>query len=89
VVMVAPQPGQWIGPIARILGAVITNRLGARPARAFLAEVSKDDLLFLKELVETGTVTPVIDRTYPFDCIPEAIAYLESGAATGKVVITV
>jgi NADPH:quinone reductase-like Zn-dependent oxidoreductase len=89
VVMIAPQPGQWIGPVARILGAAITNRLGRKPARAFLAQVNRDDLLFLKELVEAGTVTPVIDRTYPFDRIPEAIGYLESGAATGKVVITV
>ena len=89
VVMIAPQPGQWIGPIARILGAAVTNRLGARPARTFLAQVNRDDLLALKHLVEAGAVTPVIDRTYPFDRIPEAIGYLESGAATGKVVITV
>jgi NADPH:quinone reductase-like Zn-dependent oxidoreductase len=89
VVMIAPQPGQWIGPVVRLAGAVITTRLGARPARAFLAQPSRDDLLVLKELVEAGTVTPVIDRTYPFDRIPEAIGYLESGAATGKVVITV
>ena len=89
VVMVAPQPGQWIGPVARILGAVITNRLGRRPARAFLAQANRDDLLALKGLIEAGTVTPIIDRTYAFDQIPEAIRYLESGAVRGKVVVTV
>jgi len=89
VVMIAPQPGQWIGPIVRIAGAFITNRLGRRPARAFLAEVSREDLLVLKELVEAGKVTPVIDRTYPFDQIPEGIRYMESGAVAGKVVVTV
>jgi NADPH:quinone reductase-like Zn-dependent oxidoreductase len=89
IVMVAPQPGQWIGPIARIAGAAITNRMGRRPARAFLAAVRRDDLLTLKELIEAGKLRPVIDRTYRFDEIPEAIRYLESGAAAGKVVITV
>ena len=89
VVMVAPQPGQWIGPVARIAGAVISNRLGRRPARAFLAQVNRDDLLALKELIEAGKVTPLIDRTYPFEQIPDAIRYVESGAVRGKVVITV
>jgi NADPH:quinone reductase-like Zn-dependent oxidoreductase len=89
IVMVAPQPGQWIGPIARIVGAVITTRLGSRPAAAYLADVKRDDLLALKELIETGKVKPVIDRTYRFDEIPEGIRYVESGAAAGKVVITV
>jgi NADPH:quinone reductase-like Zn-dependent oxidoreductase len=89
VVMVAPQPGQWIGPIARIAGAAITSRMGQRPAKAFLAGVRRDDLLALKELIETGKLRPVIDRTYRFDQIPEAIRYLESGAASGKVVIPV
>jgi NADPH:quinone reductase-like Zn-dependent oxidoreductase len=87
IVMVAPQPGQWIGPIARILGAVITTRLGAKPARAFLAQPNRDDLLVLKEFIEAGKVTPVIDRTYPFDQIPEAVRYVEAGHAQGKVVI--
>jgi NADPH:quinone reductase-like Zn-dependent oxidoreductase len=88
IVMVAPQPGQWIGPIIRILGAVITTRLGGKSARAFLAQANRDDLLALKELIEAGKVTPVIDRTYPFDLIPEAVGYVEAGHAQGKVVIT-
>lgn len=89
IVMVAPQPGQWIGPIARIAGSVITTRLGSRPAGAFLADVNRDDLLTLKELIEAGKIRPVIDRTYRFDQIPEGIRYVESGAAAGKVVVTV
>ena len=89
VVMVAPQPGQWIGPVTRLAGAVITTRLGARPARAFLASVSRDDLNVLKDLIEAGKITPVIDRSYPFEQIPEAIRYVEAGRVRGKVVITV
>jgi len=43
----------------------------------------------LKELIEAGKVTPVIDRTYPLGEAPEAIRYLEAGHARGKIVITV
>jgi NADPH:quinone reductase-like Zn-dependent oxidoreductase len=50
---------------------------------------NKEDLQFLKQLIEAGTLTPVIDRTYPLAEIPEAIRYLEEGHAQGKVVITV
>jgi NADPH:quinone reductase-like Zn-dependent oxidoreductase len=88
VVMVAPQPGQWIGPVVRVIGAVVTTRLGARPARAFLAEPSRDDLLVLKGLVEAGKIAPVIERTYSFEEIPDAIRHVEGGHARGKVVIT-
>jgi NADPH:quinone reductase-like Zn-dependent oxidoreductase len=50
---------------------------------------SRDDLNFLKELTEAGAVKPVIDRTYPLAQVPDAIRYLETGHARGKVVISV
>jgi NADPH:quinone reductase-like Zn-dependent oxidoreductase len=89
IVLVAPSPGQWIGPILRIVGATVTSRFGRQKVRPFLAPVSKENLLVLKELIEAGKVTPVIDRTYPFSQIPEAVRYLEQGQAGGKVVITI
>jgi NADPH:quinone reductase-like Zn-dependent oxidoreductase len=46
-------------------------------------------MLALKELIEAGKLTPVIDRTYPLSEAPKAIRYLEAGHARGKVVITV
>jgi NADPH:quinone reductase-like Zn-dependent oxidoreductase len=42
----------------------------------------------LKELIEAGKVTPVVDRTFPLSEVPQAIRFLESGQALGKVVIT-
>jgi NADPH:quinone reductase-like Zn-dependent oxidoreductase len=45
--------------------------------------------MVLKELIESGKLTPVIDRSYPLAEVPEAIRYLEEGHAQGKVVITV
>ena len=53
------------------------------------AKADKKDLLFIKELLETGKVVPVIDRTYKLHETAEAIRYLETSRARGKVVITV
>ena len=89
VVMVAPDPGQWIGPILRVAGAVLTSRMGAKPARAYLAPVNRENLTLLAEMMAAGTLSPVIDRTFPFERIPDAIRYVEEGNAQGKVVITV
>jgi NADPH:quinone reductase-like Zn-dependent oxidoreductase len=48
-----------------------------------------DRLRVVKQLIEAGKVTPVIDRTFPLSEVPEAIRYLESGQVRGKVVIIV
>ena len=53
------------------------------------AKANKKDLVMIKELLEAGKVTPVIDRMYPLCETPEAIRYLETGRARGKVIITV
>jgi NADPH:quinone reductase-like Zn-dependent oxidoreductase len=50
---------------------------------------AKAPLVALKEFIEAGKITPVIDRTYPLSEVPEAIRYLAGGNARGKVVITV
>jgi NADPH:quinone reductase-like Zn-dependent oxidoreductase len=55
----------------------------------FLAHQNKGDLAVLRDLLETGKLIPVIDRTYPLSEAAEAIGYLEQGHARGKVVITV
>jgi NADPH:quinone reductase-like Zn-dependent oxidoreductase len=57
--------------------------------RAFVASANKEDLETLTGLIEAGKVTPVIDRSYEFSQIPEALRYLEEGHTQGKVVITV
>ena len=49
----------------------------------------KNQMAVLKDLLEPGKITPIIDRTYPLAEVPEAIGYLEEGHARGKVIITV
>jgi NADPH:quinone reductase-like Zn-dependent oxidoreductase len=67
---------------------VLSPFVGQRLA-PFEAKQSSQDLKTLKELIEAGELSPVIDRTYPLRQTPEAIRYLEQGHARGKVVITV
>lgn len=64
-------------------------RLGSQSLVPFLARRSQEDLIILRDLMAAGKVTPVIDRSYNLDEVPEAIRYLEGGHARGKVVITV
>jgi NADPH:quinone reductase-like Zn-dependent oxidoreductase len=54
-----------------------------------MAHQDKDDLGTLRDLMRDGKVKPVVDRTYPLSQVPEAMRYLETGHARGKVVITV
>ena len=79
--------GRWLGPLAHQLRAVRSSPFVSRKMVAVDNKPNKD-LDFLKELIEAGKVTPVIDRTYPLAEAPEALRYLEEGHARGKVVIT-
>ena len=82
--------GRSIVPIAmRMLGAMAWSRLGRRRMSMMMAKGGREDLIFLTKLIEAGTVTPVVDRTYPLREIADAMRYLELGHARGKVVITV
>ncbi len=88
-VMVGASKGNWIGPIARMLVGQQLSRFGDKTFRSMLTDIERDDLLFLKDLVEAGRVTPVIDRRYPLGEVPAAIRYLETMRARGKVIINV
>jgi NADPH:quinone reductase-like Zn-dependent oxidoreductase len=55
----------------------------------FIAKQRAGDLEEMLPLIQTGTVTPTVDRTYPLGQAPEAMRHLEAGEARGKVAITV
>ena len=81
--------GRWIGPVERIVKALVLSPFVSQKMVSFTVKPNKEDLQFLRQLIETGKLAPVIDRTYPLAEVPEAIRYLEEGHARGKVVITV
>jgi NADPH:quinone reductase-like Zn-dependent oxidoreductase len=78
-----------LGPMTRLAGGLIRKRLLRQPIAMFIAAVRVEDLDALTELIEAGRLRPAIDRTYPLEQVPEAMAYVESGRARGKVVISV
>ena len=81
--------GHWVGPIGRMATAVALSPFVSQRLVSFIAKRSGDDLRYLTALIEQGTVTPVIDRTYVLSEVPEAIRYVEQGHTRGKIVIVV
>jgi NADPH:quinone reductase-like Zn-dependent oxidoreductase len=72
-----------------VVKAFLLSLFVRRQGRPFVSTPNQDDLIALKELVEGGRVTPVIDRTYPLRETVEAFRYLDQGHARGKVIIVV
>src|SRR5215203_1568139 len=81
--------GHWIGPLGRGIKALVLSPFVSQKMVSFTVNPNKEDLRFLKQLIEAGKLAPVIDRTYPLAEVPEAIRYLEDGHPRGKVVISV
>ena len=81
------QGNRWVGGRGWIQ-AMLMSRF-VRSLRPLASEPNQADLRFLKELIETGKVMPVIDKTYPLSEVPDAIRYLKAGHAQGKIVIAV
>jgi NADPH:quinone reductase-like Zn-dependent oxidoreductase len=75
--------------IRSVLELLLLNLFVGQHLRTFAAKINRDDLALLGELMESGKVKTVIDRTYPLAETPEAMRYLEAGHAQGKVVVTI
>jgi NADPH:quinone reductase-like Zn-dependent oxidoreductase len=80
--------GRWLGPIARMAKAKLASPFVHQTMVWLAAAQNHDDLAFVTKLIETGAVTPVIDRCYGLSQAPEAIRYVETGHTRGKTVIT-
>jgi len=70
-----------------LLGPLL-SRIGSKKICFFVTRINQKDLVLLKNLLEAGTIVPIIDRRYPLSEVAEALRYLEEGHAKGKVVLT-
>jgi NADPH:quinone reductase-like Zn-dependent oxidoreductase len=80
--------GRWLGGTDRQIRAMLLSPFVGQKLGTFVNKENHEDLLVLKELIESGKITPLIDKTYPLSEVPEAIRYLAEGHARGKVVIS-
>jgi NADPH:quinone reductase-like Zn-dependent oxidoreductase len=81
--------GRWLGGFDRSLRAPLLARLVSQRLRMLASKPGQQDLQTLRELLEAGKLTPVIDRTYPLGDVPEAMRQMVEGHTRGKLVITV
>ncbi len=75
--------------IGFVVAAFLRSLFVRQQARPFVSTSKHQDLVALADLISQGSVRPVVDRTYPLDETPDAFAYLDTGHASAKVVITV
>jgi NADPH:quinone reductase-like Zn-dependent oxidoreductase len=85
----AAKHGGWLGILARLLAMMFRARVLHQRVVAYVASVRREDLTYLKELIEAGRLRPAIDRTYPLEEGREAVRYAMSGQGRAKVVIRV
>jgi NADPH:quinone reductase-like Zn-dependent oxidoreductase len=81
--------GRWLGGSDRQVRALLLSPFVGQKLGTFVSRENHEDMIVLKELIEAGKVTPVIDRTYPLREVSAAIRYMREGRARGKLVITV
>ena len=88
VIVGGEDAGNWLG-VGRQLRAAALSPFVRQKLGTYISKERKQDLEELRTLLESGTITPVVDRTFPLDEVPDAIRYLRDGGARGKIVITV
>lgn len=88
VMVGSTDPGKWLGWLVAPIEGVILSKFVKQKFKLILAELNADDLRILATLMQSGKVTPAIDRRYKLSEAAEALRYLEKGHARGKVVLT-
>lgn len=87
VIVGAPKSNRWIGPLTFIIKTRLAAIGASQKIIFFVAEFKRDDFLFLKDLFESCQVRTIVDRVYPLDQISEAMRYLGTGHAKGKIIV--
>ena len=84
-----PNDSRWVGPFGRVIKTMVLSPFTSQKMGMMMADANGKDLAVLADMMQSGKLKPVIDRTYKLSEVPAAIAYLEEGHARGKVIITV
>ena len=84
----AAKSGGWVGVFGRIISGMLRAKLLHQRVTFFVAKTVPEDLVYLRDLLESGKLRPVVERTYPLAEAREAVRYVGTGQARGKVVIT-
>jgi NADPH:quinone reductase-like Zn-dependent oxidoreductase len=84
-----PNDSRWVGPFGRVIHALVLSPFISQKMGMMMADPSQKDLTTLADMMQSGKLKAVIDRTYKLDQVPDAIRYLEEGHARGKVIIAV
>jgi NADPH:quinone reductase-like Zn-dependent oxidoreductase len=88
VIVGGPSDNAWFGPLTGLMKAAVISPFVRQKMIFMLAQANKDDLDILRDMMQTGKLTPVIDRSFKLRETAEAISYLEQGHARGKVIVT-
>jgi NADPH:quinone reductase-like Zn-dependent oxidoreductase len=89
VLVGAPKADPFFGPLRHIARKKVASLRGSQKLAFFIAKLKREDLDVLRELVETGSVRPVVERRYELSDVADALRYMGEGHAKGKIVITV
>jgi NADPH:quinone reductase-like Zn-dependent oxidoreductase len=89
LVMVGGAPGNWLGALTQPLKAMLLQPFVDQRLKRIFAELNADDLRQLATWMQDGSLRSVIDRRYRLEQVKDAIAYLETGRARGKILLTV
>ncbi len=81
--------GRWFGPVGNILKAVALNPLVGQTLKSFTAKVTAQALTEVSDLIQSGRITPVTDRTYRLAEAAAAVRLVEEGSPRGKVIVVV
>lgn len=88
VIVGAPKGNGFIGPLSHIVKVRLAAIHSSRKVMFFIAKLNRADMMVMRELLESGKVTPVVDKRYEMSEVADAFRYLGEGHARGKVVLT-
>jgi NADPH:quinone reductase-like Zn-dependent oxidoreductase len=88
VAISGPKTNRWLGPVSATIRLLVAARFARQAMGPMLTRMVRDDLATVADLIEAGRVTPAIDRVYRWEELPAALAYVGTGHARAKVVVT-